>query len=132
MEAEEKLREQIANKIKPHMGAMCPPGRITGIIGCPDYAQKAQDGIESCKYCVADQILNLIKEASYLLVEPVQLEVLGDEEIKETAKYVPTKEEWVIKPEHRYWQDKAISQATITHNEAKGQLYRRIDNADSK
>ncbi len=35
--------------------------------------------------------------------------LLTDEEIKEAAKYIPTKEEWAIKPDHRYWQDKKIA-----------------------
>lgn len=69
---------------------------------------------------VAKQIVNLIKEAGYLPVEPVQLEVLGDEEIQETiisitGFYNPS---WL---KHH----KPISRATNTHNESKGQLYRR-------
>ena len=51
--------------------------------------------------------------------EPVQLEVLGDvdiENIYALSFHKPTKEEIV-----RY---RAVTQATIAYNEAKGQLYR--------
>jgi len=82
---------------------------------------------------IAKEIIN----AGYLPVQPVQLEVLGDEEIL----LIRGETESLVKG---YWDasegnfkqmdildmyfngDKAISQATIAHNEAKfGKLYRR-------
>ena len=73
---------------------------------------------KSCPVCL--RIAKEIMEAGYLLVEPVQLEVLTDEEIGIITGEGNFRLEY-------YWQElKAVSQATITHNEAKfGKLYRR-------
>lgn len=68
----------------------------------------------------AGRILDLVKLAGYLQVEPVQLEVLGDKKMA-LAFYG---DEDVGGFWHREG-CKAVSQATIAHNEAKGQLYRR-------
>ena len=84
---------------------------------------------ESEEY-IAALFLYLIKQAGYLPVEPVKLEVLGDEEIKEELKKYYTEEQMEM-PKEIY--DivcgiiSIVRQATNAHNEAKGQLYRRID-----
>ena len=59
-----------------------------------------------------------IMQAGYLPVEPVQLEVLPPEALNDalTEAYKTH-----AKSKHTF-----ISQATITHNEAKGQLYREV------
>ena len=71
-----------------------------------------------------EAIANDILEAGYLPVEPVQLEVLSDKAIINLAMvsryYVGSKEEKAF-----IECVKNIIQATLAHNEAKGQLYRR-------
>ena len=57
------------------------------------------------------------KNNGYLRVELVQLEVLSDREYKKIIGYIPVEGHDVRK----------VSQATNAHNEAKGQLYRRIE-----
>ena len=82
---------------------------------------------ESCKaeiyfcYECKKQALALL-DAGYLLVEPAQLEVLGDEEIRDIQrKYTRFPGDKTDIGEGR-----AISQATIAHN-SKEQLYRRVE-----
>ena len=79
----------------------------------------------------ADQILNLIKEAGYLPVEPVQMEVLKDEEIISILIEImedvgePTD---VATSQAHMWDmpmTKALLRATIALNEKFGKLYRR-------
>ena len=88
-----------------------------------------------CDFCLEKankrtaQILNLIKQAGYLPVEPVKLEVLGEEEIEEYAKEegargYPIKSGWLTDEIMVHVKD--IVQANIAHNEAKGQLYREV------
>ena len=79
----------------------------------------------------ADQILALIKEAGYLPVEPVQMEVLKDEEIIsiliEIMEDVGEPTDVATSQAHHMWDmpmTKALLRATIAHNEAMGQLYR--------
>ena len=61
-------------------------------------------------------------------VEPVQLEVLGEKEIRYKLELIqPEGFNWADATETEMIKFKAISQATIAHNEAKGHLYRRID-----
>ena len=75
----------------------------------------------------ADYILYLIKEAGYLPVEPVQLEVLGEKEIRYKLELIqPEGFNWADATETEMIKFKAISQANNTHNEAKGQLYREV------
>src|SRR4030042_3701823 len=61
--------------------------------------------------------------AGYLPVEPVQLEVLGDEEIFNLGFATPYK---IKDPKLDAYTKGVIdgSKSTIAHNEAKGQLYR--------
>ena len=69
-------------------------------------------------------LLSIIKEAGYLPVEPVQLEVLGDEEMKSVIKEniaLLDNEEKAVELLFK------VSQNTNAHNEAKGQLYRVKD-----
>ena len=90
-EAEEKLREQIASLL----------------YSFDDKPFKAESHYE-----MADRILNLF--------EPVQLEVLSNEEIITTLKW---KKAWVeLKSRHL----RELMEASNAHNEAKfGKLYRR-------
>ena len=85
-----------------------------------------------CDECCAKAIL----EAGYLQVVPVQLEVLGDEELQRLAvgcidypKDADGEYDWANPIITKGCIDKKwreISQATITHNETKfGKLYRR-------
>lgn len=72
-----------------------------------------------------NQILALIKEAGYIPVELVQLEMLGDKEIRYKLEEIqPEGFDWTDITDTEMIKFRAISQATITHNEAKGQLYR--------
>src|SRR3990167_2447613 len=68
-----------------------------------------------------NEVLEAFEEAGYLLVEPVQLEVLSDEEIKKAWGQLPYPYSY---REPLEWM-KLASQDTNAHNEAKGQLYRR-------
>ena len=65
----------------------------------------------------AERIAKKIIDAGYLRVEPAHLEVLSDREYKKIIGYIPVEGHDVRK----------VSQATNAHNEAKGQLYRRIE-----
>jgi len=102
--SEEKLRVQIAEIISP--GFMLWFGTSEGAL------RKAA------------QILSLIKQAGYLPVEPVLLEVLEDEEIHRIYMEAEI-------PRAGYVENckaimKATVQAAIVHNETKfGKLYRR-------
>ena len=71
-------------------------------------------------YSVAQAQLDKVLKKQLAKFVPVQLEVLGDEEIKGHMLYsdVAFGKELIL------WGAK-ISQATNAHNEAKGQLYRR-------
>ncbi len=40
-------------------------------------------------------------------------DLLKPEEITKAGKYIPTKEEWAIRPDHRYWQDQRIAKAQL-------------------
>jgi len=66
-----------------------------------------------------------IKQAGYLSVEPVKLEVLSPETMSKVIQRDCTK--WDICSK-RFIMNIAsvISQATIAHNRAKGQLYRKV------
>ena len=75
-----------------------------------------------------EAIVNNIIEAGYVKVEPVHLEVLTDEEILSAFDgdfspvyfdHNPTADEVML------IKLKLVVQATLAHNEAKGQLYRR-------
>jgi len=104
--SESELREQIVRKIAS--------------IASVDF-NRLPDDYKARNLVAADQILALIKDAGYLQVEPVQLEVLGDEEISTI---------WHEYNENQSWHGqlrriRKVSQATIAHNEAKGQLFRR-------
>ena len=105
--AEEKLREQVANELSYwHLTCQNEPHQTT-----------------KERWLVrADQILNLVKEAGLLPVEPVQLEVLSDEGMKSVIKEniaLLNHEERSVELLFK------VSQATVAHNEAKfGQLYR--------
>jgi len=146
MEAVEKLRELqfvIDNKLKDI--------RDAGWVACD--TNKSVPEVHETR----DQILNLVKEAGwidpvtcimpgefgtpkakeilaqwaeqagYLPVEPVQLEVLGDEEIHK--RFLIIEDPFIP----RYLDTgRQTSQATNTHNEAKGQLYRRIKNGSTQ
>ena len=78
---------------------------------------------------VVDQIHNLYLQAGYLPVGEVQLEVLGEESIKQILAIQALE---VLGHEFlkSYTLDdaldgsKRVSQATIAHGEAKGQLFR--------
>ena len=109
--SESELREQIANIIWGR------EARGTNSEGYKDIVNLDKEPALQ----FADQILALIKDAGYLQVEPVQLEVLGDEEISTI---------WHEYNENQSWHGqlrriRKVSQATIAHNEAKGQLFRR-------
>ena len=103
----DELREQIAREVGQHA------------LNCP--WEDINDPDQDAAYRSTDFILKLIKDAGYLQVEPVQLEVLGDEEISTI---------WHEYNENQSWHGqlrriRKVSQATIAHNEAKGQLFRR-------
>ena len=69
-----------------------------------------------------------IIKAGYLPVELVQLEGLGDKEIRYKLEEIqPEGFDWTDITDTEMIKFRAISQATITHNEAKGQLYRRVE-----
>ena len=104
--SEAELREQIARRFYASNKAL---------LGDMPWSQTIAVGTASSylAYSEADRILSLIKEAGYLPVEPVQLEVLEDEEIQK-ATGAP-----MVLSGHR-----RLVQATITYNEEKGQLYR--------
>ena len=97
-EAEEKLREQIDKAIDEWTYGARIKSSLTLII------------------------LNFIKEAGYLPVQPIQLEVLSDEGMKSVIKEniaLLNHEERSVELLFK------VSQDTAAHNEAKfGQLYR--------
>ena len=69
----------------------------------------------------AERIAKKIIDAGYLQVEPAHLEVLSDEELHQF--YLTISDPFIP----RYLDTgRQIIQATNAHNEAKGQLYRRI------
>jgi len=71
---------------------------------------------------VVTELSQTLIKAGYLPVEPVQLEVLSDEEM---LKAIPT---WIAYQGKAITsRDRQIAQDTIAHNEAKGQLYRRVE-----
>jgi len=110
----EKLRKQIAETLPCFRD-------IFDKMPCP------YDG--KCNECgdvreVVDHLIVIIRETGYHLVEPVQLEVLGDEVIDNLAK---VSRYYVGKSEERAFTEcvKDILQAAIVHNEAKfGRLYK--------
>ena len=84
-------------------------------------AEKAQKQV-----CI-DDLKKQLKEMERTY-EPVQLEVLGEKEIRYKLELIqPEGFNWADATETEMIKFKAISQANNTHNEAKGQLYRRID-----
>ena len=101
-EAEEKLREQIASKL----------------YSCDTLPFK-----DESHYRLTDYILELVKEAGFLLVETAQLEELSDGKIAlafRNAGY--DKGSFYVGGAEKF-----ISQSTIAHNKAKfGQLYRKV------
>jgi hypothetical protein len=68
-----------------------------------------------------------VLNAGYLPVEPIKLEVLGDDEI---ASLLGKCVSWEEISEMEKIDLKRIIQATIAHTEAKGQLYRRKEAGD--
>ena len=113
MEAVEKLREQIT-QILVEMKAyqkVFPKGERLLI----------RDEL-------TNKILYLIKKAGYFPVELVQLEGLGDKEIRYKLEEIqPEGFDWTDITDTEMIKFRAISQAAIAHNEAKGQLYRRVE-----
>jgi len=57
------------------------------------------------------EIKEIIKD---LKVIP-ELTLIGDEEIREVEKEIPTPEEWRHKPDHGYWNQKKLIKAQLTH-----------------
>ena len=74
------------------------------------------------KALITDKLSQKLNIAGYLPVELAQIEVLGDEKIMRAICSNPIPEDRdLFRPMDV---GRAISQATIVHNEAKGQLYR--------
>jgi hypothetical protein len=89
-----------------------------------DYMLHDEDG-DGVDISVLENALKALEQK----YEPAQLEVLGDEKIAE-CKYAFFDEKGAVdsvRIKHPEWLFKRISQATIAHNEAKGQLFRRIE-----
>lgn len=119
----EELVEQVTKKIKEVVGERLH-----------NYAYfKRWDDVPTCDLISNDEIIAkklapiiipLIEREVRAQYEPVQLEVLGDEELKGK---IAKKRKTLFPHGHNNCLDceKYVSQATIAHNEAKEQLYRR-------
>jgi len=79
------------------------------------------------KLSTAQRIADAIFGEGFLLVEPAQLEVLGDEEIRNQIEYLYTHNPHLPIESMLIALCGSISQATNAHNEAKWQLHRRIE-----
>jgi hypothetical protein len=76
---------------------------------------------------LAEQLIALMKQAGYLPVQEVKLEVLTDEEIiNKLGEIQPEGFDWRTITNNELIKFRVISQATIAHNE-KEKLYRRVE-----
>ena len=71
----------------------------------------------------AGELAEHLTRLGYLPVEPAQLEMLTQEKMLETLGYIKFNPAFADEL-------KRISQATVAHNEAKGQLYRAKSGTD--
>lgn len=82
-----EVREEMAEYFRPLLEKATPGCTLPGV-SCPGYAYKAQDGIVSCKYCLADQLLSL----KYPNGEPMLYVGAEDQSLPEN----PHKKTWSI------------------------------------